>query len=416
MQIKAICVLALLILTIFLLNGCTQKNPGSSSSSPAFNDLQSVLDSCKECVNSSPSVCFIKINCVFSKVSSSEQCLDLNGRVQATIKDVPVIGTDTTPFTDTDVSDCIGTLAVKQNNPTLCNKSPMKQDCFEKVALDTNNFDHCNTSPSQEACLTKFAVANKLLLPCIKIIDTNQRVECKKQYGLSSNKFSGCISQTIQSLAQLSCFLKKIELTKEESNNPNVCGILDAISPSIENNRCKAAFGLYFEDTKLCDSSGNVIQECYSQLAQLSTKITLQDCDKAGAGYVFCYKGLAIRDKNAEICTQYVPNSQKDDCYNEVALITNNFSDCFKISDTSEAGYCAESVFQRTCSSQNDCNVSINDCDIINKIISRGFDNIGLKSDICYYNVAIKNSDKLACQKIQNQQSKQECLDILAHS
>jgi hypothetical protein len=117
-----------------------------------------------------------------------------------------------------------------------------------------------------------------------------------------------------------------------------------------------------------------------------------------------CYKQQAIASKDVGVCENIQPEQQdgsgifivlaRMDCYNQIAVMTKNASLCYVYSRYNSASICVRDVA-----------VAMKD--------SSACAALTMEQDICYYRIAVLNSDIGECEKISDQFYKGKCLDEL---
>jgi len=169
---------------------------------------------------------------------------------------------------------------------------------------------------------------------------------------------------------------------------------------------CIANMAMCLQEISLCETVGEVEQECYLKVAQVNPKININDCNNSGTGYIGCFMGLAIRTKNPDLCKNYLPESKKEECYSRVAIVDTNLEKC----DYSTT-YCLTKTRNKICSSELDCTYTLDDC-----VILATDDPAGTYSSRCRYYIALRDKNKEICEFISDKQMQQDCKDLLLYT
>jgi len=422
MQKRLIAPIILLLMTV-LLFGCTgttsQGNGTTSGKSSVMSatDLTKAIADCKVC-DLSGSVCTVSnTSCLFDKMSSESDCEKLSDYVKT---EVNIYADKSKNFAARDIEECFNYWALKKNDAALCNKLTDATNCFETIAVATSNYSLCLDSPSKTDCINHYVTEKKVLSPCkdnlIKL-SLQEEISCKSTYSNSAGVPETCKNEFSNNIDnEIDCVLQKIEVTKSQLTDANIsiCSLLS--SPSLP---CMVIEAISANDPKVCDKDkeADFANKCYFNLAKISKICTLEVCNKAGQVFSDCYTGIAIREKDPVICTNYARDSGKDWCYTEVAKAAQNIGYCISVTDKTLAQNCIAYVTDIKCPDDKNCNLTKDDCSAIRAIVNKQqLEPTWNNPDNCYYKVAIKNLDIDACNQMLNQQSKQECLDILAHS
>ncbi len=407
---------------------------------------EDILDKCKcrkDCYGEK-----IYDYCLHQNVETPQQCKDLLGIHLGTSYD----GSVKYYFDEQHLDTCYKSLISRQNDIRLCLDFPKDYSymCFNSVGKKTLNPKHCKEIPYSFKSDCYLYISNndtEFSLNLCDELNHGDRIICYSNKATINNDSSICL-QLETKTDKNNCYS---QIRKDFDNQQNYQNYVNTYYEPIYNNWFKrakidsnvldhsycefenATGGDYYGKNNSCYMSIAIyhknLDECYTLSRDylgldtvrfclfytgLLNEFEISDCDKLGVDFKECREGVVLSKRNPELCKEVYDSADKqDDCIYKIA------TDYYRVFNKKDIMLCDESGrFRSECIRQiydekDEKFLKKEVCELLSKFSE--YLTYGAK---CYYNLALKNLDLSACEKIDDgySQLKSDCKERVGHA